>query len=102
MSCQINATHSVRDSRGMNYCPVATVTSHMQKTHCRGLKNGDLRDFVSETIPMTREKQGGINGEKKKIGSEGGKGKKRHSNTVKRKKKNKTETKRGKASLAAI
>lgn len=101
MSCQINATHSVRDSRGMNYCPVATVTSHMQKTHCRGLKNGDLQDFVSETIPMTREKQGGINGEKK-IGSEGGKGKKRHSNTVKRKKKNKTETKRGKASLAAI
>lgn len=65
MSCQINATQSAPDSRGMNYCPVATVTSHMQKTHCRGLKNGDLWDFVSETIPMTREKQGGINGEKK-------------------------------------
>ena len=39
MSCQIHATRSVRDSRGKNYCPVATVTPRMLKTPCRGLKH---------------------------------------------------------------
>lgn len=38
VSCQIHATRSIWDSRGKNYCPVATVTSHMQKTPCCGWK----------------------------------------------------------------
>lgn len=60
MSCQIHATRSVQDSRGMNYCPVAMVTPCMQKTPCCGLKNGDLWDFISKAFSVTAvEKEGG-------------------------------------------
>lgn len=57
MSCQIHATRSVQDSRGMNYCPVAMATPCMQKTPCCGLKNGDLWDFIFKTISATREER---------------------------------------------
>ena len=42
------------DSRGMNYCPVATVTPRMQKTPRRGLKNGDLWDLISKNHSSDR------------------------------------------------
>lgn len=38
MPCQIHATRSARDSRGMNYRSVARVTSRTHNTPCHGLE----------------------------------------------------------------
>lgn len=48
VSCQIHATRTVRDRRGMNYCPVATVTPCMQKTTLQGLKMVICEIFISK------------------------------------------------------
>lgn len=93
MSCQMHATRSVRDSRGMNYCPVATVTPRMQKTPCRGLKNGDLWDFILKTIPVTRRGEGGLK-ERKKIDSEREREKKRLRYSEKKARGRRRETRR--------
>lgn len=72
------------DSRGMNYCPVATVTPRMQKTPRRGLKNGDLWDLISKN--HSSDRGAGVRSEREKRDWQGkSERKKRDSDTVRRK-----------------
>lgn len=94
VSCQIHATRSIWDSRGKNYCPVATVTSHMQKTPCCGWRKWWFVRFDFEKPFQWWE--GGRKGEREVWEWEKKKMKERDSNTFwgRRRKK------RGKAWLA--